>query len=617
MRKTLFAALAFVMMVGAAIVLPLSTAQAVETFLLETETRLYRPDKTYPGYFMVQPSANNNATASYYLLDPLGNLVHQINNAYGQPRYQPDGTIWSGGRIQDWDSNVLWNYNPAADSGRATTTIHHDWQRMWNKKLNQWTMLLVVNRHRTQAEALATGADPSINYVPSAKCLTAPSTMTAAEGGTAACRTAGIDYLIEVDMNKNIVWEWDFYDHTVQSKNPSWPRYASDVKNAPGKMDVNWKTDNQQPNGLTGLTYDWAHVNSVDYNADTGHVVVNPKHFSQMFVIDHDKTFVSTTNLAANKAAAAGPDGDFIYRWGNPSSYNAGAAPSWLNEGETQGYGWHAIQYIRPYSWEIPRLPTDKWPDPATYPGTALPGAGQFLYFDNGCYNPTRIGSRIIQIDPRIGASGKPVSQSFSALVDPLVAGYGAITPPAGTVVFNSQRKMSKQQTWRYQTSSINSFNSSAQSYVQRLPNGNTFIWANQAVHAFEVTQGTGCTWATGGQLNCANQEVVWEYIWPGPPPNSKFVSSDSALAYQINDPRYYGQAGGYRAQKWGADFPGFAGKDLTPKGTLTGRVPQLVGEGRVMQTPPTGFGYSSTGITGSGGGAGGAGGAGGGGGGY
>ena len=275
--------------------------------------------------------------------------------------------------------------------------------------------------------------------------------------------------------------------------------------------------------------------------------------------------------------------------------------------------------------WEIPRLPTDNWPNPANVPGTALPGADQFLYFDNGCYNPTRIGSRIIQIDPRIGAAGTPVNQSFSALVDPLVAGYGAITPPAGTVVFNSQRRMSKQQTWRYQTSSINSFNSSAQSYVQRLPNGNTFIWANQAVHAFEVTPGT-CTWATGGQLNCTNQEVVWEYIWPGPPGSSvKYVASDSASAWQTasatnpsaGDPQYYGQAGGYRAQKWGADFPGFAGKDLTPKGTLTGLVPRLVGDGRVKQTTPTGFGYGAGAATvgGGGGGAGGAGGAGGGGG--
>ena len=91
-----------------------------------------------------------------------------------------------------------------------------------------------------------------------------------------------------------------------------------------------------------------------------------------------------------------------------------------------------------------------------------------------------------------------------------------------------------------------------------------------------------------------------------------------SATNPNAGDPQYYGQAGGYRAYRYGKDFPGFAGKDLTPRGTLTGRVPQLVGDGRVMQTPPTGFGFTTTGGTvggGGGAGAGGAGGAGGGGG--
>ena len=55
MKKTLFAALAFVMIVGVAIVLPLSSAHAFETFLAETETRLYKPDKSYGGYFMPVP----------------------------------------------------------------------------------------------------------------------------------------------------------------------------------------------------------------------------------------------------------------------------------------------------------------------------------------------------------------------------------------------------------------------------------------------------------------------------------------------------------------------------------------------------------------------------------
>ena len=41
MKRTLFAALAFVMMVGVAIVLPLSSAHALSTFVAETETKIY------------------------------------------------------------------------------------------------------------------------------------------------------------------------------------------------------------------------------------------------------------------------------------------------------------------------------------------------------------------------------------------------------------------------------------------------------------------------------------------------------------------------------------------------------------------------------------------------
>ena len=418
---------------------------------------------------------------------------------------------------------------------------------------------------------------------------------------------AGIDYLIEVDMNKNIVWEWDFMDHTVQSKNPAWARYVTDTKLAPGKMDVHWMTDNMRPKGLVGFTNDWAHVNSVDYNPETGHVVVNPKHFSQMFVVDHDKTFVSTTNFAANKAAAAGPDGDIIYRWGNPSSYNAGEAPGWLSEGESQGYGWHAIQFIRPYHWEVPRLATDTWPNPSTVPGTALPGAQNFLYFDNGCYNPSRMGSRIIEIDPRIGASGQP-EVPYGKYVDPLIAGYQPLTytqslngANLNLAGYNAQtgnysRKISKQAVWRYQSNTLNSFYSVAQSYVQRLPNGNTVIHASQNSHYFEVMP-------TG--------EVVWEYIYPGLPPNAKFVMSDSNVAWQTalatdptqRDPLYSGTLGGYRIARYGANHPGLAGKNLTPRGTLTGLVPRLVGDGRVTQTAPTGFGFAPTGAAGGGGG--------------
>jgi len=404
-------------------------------------------------------------------------------------------------------------------------------------------------------------------------------------------------------MDKKIVWKWDFMDHTCQSVNPSWARYVSNVKDAPGKFDVHWMTDNQRPRGQAGFVRDWVHVNSVDFNEEIGHVVINPKHFSEFIVVDHDKTFVSTTNFAANIAAAAGPDGDIIYRWGNPSSYNAGAAPGWMDEGESQMYGSHNIQWIRPYHWQLPHLATDTWPNPATYTksGVALPGAGNFIIFDNGCYNPSpNIGSRTIEINPRIGASGVEEVVKGQYIWEH-VAGYNKATG-------NYQRKISKQDVWSYQSSGPQSFYSSHISGMQRLPNGNTSINAGNQGQMFEVTP---------------DGEVVWEYLYPATVDRStglmyyKTVGSDSNNASQDDTNSTRGGLNMFRHYRYGADFPAFTGKGLTSQGTLTGRLPRLVGSSDAY--PPsvsyTGFGFGGTGVVvGGGGGAGGTGGGGGGG---
>ena len=243
-----------------------------------------------------------------------------------------------------------------------------------------------------------------------------------------ASRLGAYDFFVEITIDTNqIVWEWNPWDHLIQSKNPAWPNYIDDVKNAPGRFDIYWLTDNQQPaiSGTAGPVNDWWHVNSIDYDDDTGHMVVNPKHWSDFFVIDHDKTFVSATDWAANKAAAAGPAGDLLYRWGNPSSYNSGVAPGWMTEGDSQMYGSHDIQFIHPYFWKIPRLATDKWPDPRYYTksGVSLPGAGNFLIFDNGCYNPNGMKSRVLEINGRIGASGN-VEAALGKYIWQPTAGY-------------------------------------------------------------------------------------------------------------------------------------------------------------------------------------------------
>lgn len=589
MRKKTLLAAAWLFIAVAAVVFPLSAAHAIESFAIETETRIYNPEKSFGGYFM--PSnydmgglfGGGDTGNTSYLMDMEGYVVKKWDAIHGwAPRIMADGTIWGGSYIHDWDGNVIWQYTT------APYRAHHGWNKMWNKKLNKWTMLVLCNRAVTHDELVAMGWDPSI-VLPDA-------------------RRAGYDFLAEITLDtKEIVWEWFPWHHGAQSQNPAWANYVDDVKNAPNKFDVFWMIDNSQPAttgtggtpGVAGPVNDWWHVNSIDYDEDTGHIVVNPKHWSDFFVIDHDKTFVSATDWAANKAAAAGPAGDLIYRWGNPSSYNWGVKPGWMTEGDSQMYGSHDIQFIDKYHWEIPRLSTDKWPDPRTYTksGVTLPGGGNFMIFDNGCYNPAGMRSRVLEINGRIGASGA-VEVPLGQYIWQPVAGY----QPYASSMFGAARDYhkSKQLVWSFASATQHSFYSSHISGQQRLPNGNTHITAGNQGHFFEVTP---------------SGEVVWEYLYPGIPGSA----AGGILGGGFNKINYdkTGAAQCYRSYRYSADHPAFTGKTLERIDTLSGRLPRLVGSSDTYPTPVTyfGFGIGGAGTVGGGGGVGGGTGGGGGGG--
>ena len=315
-----------------------------------------------------------------------------------------------------------------------------------------------------------------------------------------ATRLGAYDFFIEITIDTNkIVWEWNPWDTPVQSKNPAWPNYVDDVKNAPGRFDIYWMTDNQQPaiSGNRGTRERLGHVNSIDYNDETGHVVINPKHWSDFIVVDHDSTFVSTTNWAANKAAAAGPDGDLIYRWGNPSSYNSGTAPGWMTEGDSQMYGSHDIQFIRPYLWSGPTLATDKWPDPRHYTksGVSLPGAGNFLIFDNGCYNPNGMKSRVLEINPPHRRLGERGGRRWAS------------TSGRSLRVTRTQRniEVSPEQTDGLELRVPDAAQLLQQPYLGRPASAQRqhLIDAGNQGHFFEVTPAG---------------RVVWEYLYPGIP---------------------------------------------------------------------------------------------------
>ncbi|MBW2000841.1 MAG: hypothetical protein JRJ29_23130, partial [Deltaproteobacteria bacterium] len=99
-----------------------------------------------------------------------------------------------------------------------------------------------------------------------------------------------------------------------------------------------------------------------------------------------------------------------------------------------------------------------------------------------------------------------------------------------------------------------NSFFSYRQGAVQRLPNGNTLITSTHGGHLIEVTK---------------DKEVVWDYVSPIHKGKPKCWLEDgdghNMMANMI-----------HRAYRYGPDYPGLKGKDLSKKVPLAPGCPEF-----------------------------------------
>jgi hypothetical protein len=472
------------------------TASAYERLQGPTELLFWDKEKAFNGYTLFGVGSRT------YLLDMEGRVVH-VWQLGTNPHLLDDGHIvdatkddpsgFQGFQEVDWDGKVVWEYVEK----REGYSPHHDWVRIFNKKLGAPTTLYIANKAITNEQAIAAGSDPR----------------------KGPYRNGEMDAIVEVDMQGKIVWEWWFFDHVIQDVDSSKANYVGEGKTIadyPGRLNIN----------LPGrpLKRDWLHCNSIDYNAELGQLVTNSVQ-GEFYVIDHDGTFVAGDPAASIKLAA-GPKGDFLYRFGDPARYGQGDPPRVLEnwDAATSGHkqlgGAHHITWIPP----------------------GLSGAGHFMIFNNGQYLFQRTPqSSVLEINGFLDADGRETGH----YVNPPQAGYHRETYDHDT--HNEPRQISNQVVWHYRSINSHNFFSHIGCSAQRLPNGNTFICSDTEGHFFEITK---------------DGELAWEYINP--------VTREGAVKVLVDSLPMTNSA--FRAFRYAADHPAFKGRDLTPQGTITER---------------------------------------------
>ncbi len=427
---------------------------------------------------------------------PLGTNPHLLDNGHILDASKDDPSGFSGFKEVDWDGKTVWEYTEK----RENYAPHHDWVRIFNKKLNAPTTLYIANKTISHEEAIAAGADPK----------------------NGPYRKGQMDAVVEVDMQGNVVWEWCFFDHVVQDVDPSKSNYVGagkTVANHPGRININMPG---RP-----LKRDWLHCNSLDYSAESGHIVLNSVQ-GELYVVDHDGTCVAG-DPKAGIAKAAGAAGDFLYRFGDPARYSQGDPPRVLENWDSATTGHKQMGGAHHASW-IP---------------AGQPGAGHIMVFNNGQYLYQRTSqSSILEINPFLDANGRDTGK----YVNPPDAGYRRETYDHDT--HNQPRQISKHIVWSYRSVNSHGFFSHIGSSGQRLPNGNTFICSDTEGHFFEVTE---------------KGELVWEYINP--------VTRDGPVKV-IGDVLPMTNSA-FRAFRYPVDHPAFKGRDLTATGTITERAAQ------------------------------------------
>ncbi len=386
-------------------------AKTVGLFLNESEA--------FDGYTLF----NKKRGKTIYLIDNQGRVVRkwELDAHILFARLLENGNLLTTieeypDRDPDRDPNrsvqeIDWNGNIVSDCTQGSP--HHDFLKMPNGNV-----LLLSRQRKTPEEVIAAGANPEFI---GDKGLVAPHIVEARITGPASCE---------------IVWEWSAWDHLIQDFDPGKANYGV-VAERPELIDLNFRLAEA---ATLDNSADWIHSNGIDYNPELDQVMLSPRHFSEVWIIDHSTT---TAEAAGSGGGNSGMGGDLLYRWGNPRAYRAGTAD------DQQLFWQHNPHWIPP----------------------GLAGAGNILIFNNGPEFPDlrRGYSSVEEIVPPVdGANYR---------LDPGVA-YAPAEP-----------------VWTYTAATPSDFYTRFISGAQRLPNGNTLICYGARGTIFEVTPAGKTVW--------------------------------------------------------------------------------------------------------------------------
>jgi len=391
-----------------------------------------------------QGGGGGGGSFNSYLVNNELNVINEWTHPRGaasMPYLLPDSTLVYPYRVESptmgaggvgggiskysWNGDLLWNF----EISNNTYQHHHDVEPMPNGNI-----LVIAWERKTADEAYAVGRqsiDNSLNEMWAEAIL--------------EVEPVGTD-------DANIVWEWHIWDHLIQDVDTSLSNYGV-IADHPELQDVNYGNagSNQGPGGPNG---DWKHTNAVSYNESLDQIVLSSRHHDEIYIIDHSTT---AEEAGGHTGGIYGMGGDYLYRWGNPQTYNRGTNSDHLLSSP------HGVNWI-----------------PEGYPGE-----GNLILFNNNYSSNT---SAVFEIMTPLNENGT------------YDIGAGQPYGPDNPVWFHA-----------------GGFHTQMQGGAFRQPNGNTLVTDCDDAYMFEVTQDHQVVWSHdygGGQTFIARaQKYTLNYL--------------------------------------------------------------------------------------------------------